>query len=209
VSGPLSLCVAAGPALYRELLCRALAAEPGFRVVGGAGDESAALELVEKSRPQILLFDYEALGPNGESAIARFRRGAPTTRVLVLATRSGPETVERVLRAGAAGLVGKESDFATIVRALRSVGAGEIWANRRVTALALERLTDFSAHRGGAVGVTEREAEIVDLVTQGLRNKEIAHRLGIHEKTVKTHLNNIFRKLHVESRIALALRGAS
>ncbi len=204
----LTLCVAAGPALHRELLCRALAAEPGLAVVGGACDETTAMELLETGRPRILLFDYEALGPNGESAIARFRRRAPATRILVLATRSGPETVERVLRAGASGLVGKESDFAMIVRALRSVGAGEIWANRRVTARTLEHLTDSSS-RSGVVGVTEREAEIVGLVTQGLRNKEIASRLGIHEKTVKTHLNNIFRKLQVESRVALALRGTS
>jgi DNA-binding NarL/FixJ family response regulator len=203
----LKIGVASGPALYREILCRALAAEPGIEVAGGTAQEDDVAALLDRGGLQVLLFDYEALGPNGESAIARLRRRAPKTRILVLATRSGPETVESVLRAGASGLVGKESNLATVVRAIRAVAAGEIWANRRVTAIALENLADASHRRSGAGGLTEREAEVVAWVTRGLRNKEIAHRLAIHEKTVKTHLNNIFRKLKVESRVALALQG--
>ena len=93
--------------------------------------------------PELLLLDYEALGPNSESIIARLRRIAPRTRILVMATRSADEYVERVLRAGAAGLVGKQLDFVALLRAVRAVAAGEIWANRRAQALTLERLTDL------------------------------------------------------------------
>jgi DNA-binding NarL/FixJ family response regulator len=205
---PVRLAVAAGPALLREVLCRALASEPGVEVVGDAGTEDAIAALLREARPDVLLFDYEALGPNGEGLISRLRRGAPAIRVLVLATRSGPETVEGVLQAGASGLVGKESDFAMVVRAIGAVARGEVWANRRVTASALEHLADASRGHGTAGGgLTAREEEIANWVARGLRNKEIAHRLEIHEKTVKTHLNNIFRKLRVDNRIALALRG--
>jgi DNA-binding NarL/FixJ family response regulator len=209
-SAVLTIAVATRPALVREILSRALSAEPGLTVVGHASEESAIRELLKVERPRVLLFDFEALGPSGESMIARMRRDSPSTRFLVLATRSGAETVERVLRAGASGLVGKELDLETVVRAIRSVAAGEVWANRLVTAHALEYLAGLSE-----LGVprpstsnghlTRREAEIVTEVGLGLRNKEIAAKLRISEKTVHTHLNNIFRKLQMGNRIALAL----
>jgi DNA-binding NarL/FixJ family response regulator len=204
----LRVAVASGPALYREVFCKALEAESGVAIVGNASPEDDIGVLLMQSRPDVLLFDYEALGPNGEGLIARLRRRSPRTRILVFATRSGPETVERVLRAGASGLVGKESGLATVVRALRAVAGGEIWANRRVTAQALEHLADASNRRPASSGnLTEREAEVARWVGHGLRNKEIARKLGIDEKTVKTHLNNVFRKLRIDSRIELALHG--
>jgi len=86
------------------------------------------------------------------------------------------------------------------------VAAGEIWANRRATALTLEHLTELSTGEPVSVGyVTKREQQIVDGVARGLRNKEIARQLNISEKTVKSHLNNIFQKLGLEGRFALAL----
>jgi len=118
--GPLAerirVAVASGPALHREVLCQALGAEPTLTIVGSASAEDDIGEVLSKTPAQVLLFDYEALGPNSEGLIGRLRRHAPETRILVLATRSGPETVERVLRAGASGLVGKESGLALVVR---------------------------------------------------------------------------------------------
>ena len=205
----LRIAVATRPALIREVLARALAAEPGFHLVGHASDEAGIRELLRKERPKVLLFDFEALGPAGESMISRVRRESPSTRFLVLATRSGAETVERVLRAGASGLVGKELDLETVVRAIRTVASGEVWANRLVTAHALEYLaglSDLATPRNTSNGhLTRREAEVVNEVGLGLRNKEIAAKLRISEKTVHTHLNNIFRKLQMGNRIALAL----
>ena len=205
----LRIAVATRPALIREILSRVLSAEPGLTVVGQASEESAIRDLLKAEKPRVLLFDFEALGPSGESMISRLRRESSTTRFLVLATRSGAETVERVLRAGASGLVGKELDVETVVRAIRTVAAGEVWANRLVTAHALEYLaglSDLGVARGAANGhLTQREGEIVNEVGLGLRNKEIAAKLRISEKTVHTHLNNIFRKLQMGNRIALAL----
>lgn len=205
----ISIAVATRPTLIREALSGVLSKEPGLELVGQASDENAIRDLLMAQRPRVLLFDYEALGPNGESMIARLRREASSTRFLVLATRSGADTVERVLRAGAAGLVGKELDLATLVRAIRSVAGGEVWANRLVTAHALEYLAGLSelgVLRSSTNGhLTRREAEIVQEVGLGLRNKEIAGKLRISEKTVHTHLNNIFRKLQMSNRIAVAL----
>lgn len=209
VATSLRIAVATRPALIREILSRVLSNESGITVVGHASDETAIRELLRTEKPRVLLFDFEALGPSGESMISRLRRESPATRFLVLATRSGAETVERVLRAGASGLVGKELDLETVVRAIRTVAAGEVWANRLVTAHALEYLAGLSelgVARNATNGhLTQREAEIVHEVGLGLRNKEIAAKLRISEKTVHTHLNNIFRKLQMGSRIALAL----
>jgi DNA-binding NarL/FixJ family response regulator len=174
-------------------------------MVGRASNEEEIEKLLAKKNPRILVFDYEGLGPNGDSTVQRLRRAAPATRILVLASRSSDETVERVLRAGASGLVGKQLEFAVLVRAIRAVSAGEVWANRRATSLALETLTGPSA-RISKSALTKREQEIADACSQGLRNKEIASRLNISSKTVKGHLNNIFRKLRVDNRFALGLQ---
>jgi DNA-binding NarL/FixJ family response regulator len=198
--------VAARPALFCEILSLLLGNEPHFDVAGQARDEDEALALLKGKRPDLLLFDYEGLGPAAEKLIRNLRRAAGGTRVLVLAMQSSDETLVRVLRAGASGLVGKQQSFATLVQAIRSVASGELWANRRAAGDTLERLVSAS---GGNVSLdarlTRREREITVAVGQGLRNKEIAKSLEISEKTVKSHLNNIFRKLHVDNRFAVGL----
>lgn len=199
------IAVSIQPALFCEVLCRQLEAEPSFALVGWAFNEDAIGKLLSKERPQVLVLGYEGLGPNGESTVGRLRRAAPATRILVLATRSGDETVERVLRAGASGLVDKQLEFTVLMRAIQAVAAGEIWAKHRATSLALENLTGPFA-RASKAGLTKREQEIADACSQGLRNKEIASRLNISTKTVKGHLNNVFRKLQVDNRLALGLR---
>ena len=202
---PWPVAVAAGPALFREALGRILDSESALEIVATAAVEDDIAATLSRSGARVLLFDYEALGPNGERLIARLRRSCPDCRILVLSSRSGPETVERVLEAGASGLIGKDSALATVIEAIRSVAEGEIWADRRVTARTLERLAAPPSRPSPSdATLTLREAEVSRLVGYGLRNKEVAQRLGIHEKTVKTHMNNIFRKLRIGSRTALA-----
>ena len=201
------LVIAARPAIVCESLSLALESQTSLEVVGLARDEDEACRLIQKRRPSVLLFDYEGLGPSAERAIQRLRRSVRGTRILVLATRSSDETVERVIRAGASGLVGKQHSFATLVRAIHAVAAGELWANRRATAHVVESLSDSGSHHAEAPTerLTDREWEITDAVSQGLRNKDIARKLRISEKTVKSHLNNIFRKLQVDNRFAVGL----
>jgi len=198
--------VAARPALFCEILALKLRDERDLEVAGVARDAEEARLVLGRESPSVLLFDYEGLGPSAELAIRRLRRAARGTRILVLATRSGDETLERVLRAGAAGLVGKQQPFATLLRAIRAVAAGELWANRIAAAHVVERLAAPS-NPGAQFDerLTRREWEIVDAVGQGIRNKEIGKRLRISEKTVKSHLNNIFRKLRVDNRFAVGL----
>jgi DNA-binding NarL/FixJ family response regulator len=197
--------VAVQPTLFCETLTRQLGLERDLLVVGRSCVEDGLKRLLSKEKPQVLVFDYEGLGPNAESTVSRLRRAAPATRILVLASRSGDETIERVLRAGASGLAGKQLELSALVRAIRAVAAGETWANRRAASSVLEDLTRPAAALHKA-NLTKREQEIADACGRGLRNKEIAKTLSISEKTVKAHLNSIFRKLQVDSRFALGLR---
>jgi DNA-binding NarL/FixJ family response regulator len=141
-----------------------------------------------------------------EGIIARVRQAVPKTRTLVFATGSADETTISVLRAGASGLVAKQLGYPALLAALRAVAAGELWAHRRVAAQALDRLVPSSFQKPKLSShLTKREREIVERVSSGLRNREIAHSLGISERTVKSHLNNIFSKTRVNSRFALSL----
>jgi DNA-binding NarL/FixJ family response regulator len=200
------MAIATQPPLLSDVLSLCLGKEDAIEVVGEARDEDRIVEILTKESADLLVFDYEALGPTAEGMIARLRRIAPRTRILVIATRSADENVERFLRAGASGLVGKQLGYETLLHAVRSVAAGEIWANRRAQALTLEHLTDFATGASEPEDqLTRREQQIVDGVARGLRNKEIARRLRISEKTVKTHLCNVFQKLGIEGRFALAV----
>jgi DNA-binding NarL/FixJ family response regulator len=198
--------MAAKPALLCcDALSRLLSLEQDLEVVGQGHDEDHIGLVIKAEKPDLLIFDYDALGPNPEGIIARLHRAAPGTRILVIAKASADEDVERVLRVGAAGLVGKQLDFGALLHAIHTVAAGEIWANRRAQALALERLTNGGGGPQPDSRLTKREREIADGVARGLRNKEIARQLNISEKTVKSHLNNIFQKLRLDGRFALAM----
>jgi two-component system, NarL family, response regulator DesR len=204
--GDLPLVVAVQPALWCELLCSALGGEPGMRIIAGIASEDELRASLPPDEPAIVILDYEAFGPNSEGLIARLHRAAPRARVLVLARRSGAAVVRSVLRVGAAGLVGKEASLATLVDAIRAVSAGQVWANREVTAQVLDQLAS-PAGQGpeDQPALTRRELEVLDAISRGLRNREIARRLGVSEKTVKTHLSNIFTKTGLRGRFALAL----
>jgi two-component system invasion response regulator UvrY len=174
----LAIVVVAQPPLFCELLASQLNEKPGFSVVGRASDSDHMWKVLAREKPQVLLFDYESLGPHPESMLHRLRRAAPATRILALGSRSTDEAAVRVLGAGASGLVGKQLKFSVLVDAIQSVGEGG----------------------GSKADLTRREFEVADACSRGMRNKAIAKLLNISEKTVKDDLNNIFRKLQVNNR---------
>jgi len=203
---PIRVVVATLPALWSEVLARLLEKERDLHVVGRAQNEDQLRVQVSTHHPHVVLLDYEALGPDSEGMIGRLHRAAPNTRTLVFATGSGDETTLAVLRAGALGLVAKQLGYPALLAALRAVAAGELWAHRRVAAQALDQLvpSTFQSQKLPS-HLTKREREVVEGVGSGLRNREIAHALGISEGTVKSHLNKIFSKTRVSSRFALSL----
>jgi DNA-binding NarL/FixJ family response regulator len=203
--------IVAQPALLRDVLSRTLEALLGLRVVAYGQDEDE-IHCVLKLKPRVLLLDDEVLGPNGESTIRRLRQVAPATRILVITSRSSEKAIASVLRAGACGLVEKGADLETLVRAIQAVAAGEVWANRSNAARAFELPTALRSTLpvpDSDGRLTKREWEIAERVGRGLRNKDIALRLNISQCTVKTHLNNIFRKLNLDGRVSLGILAQS
>jgi DNA-binding NarL/FixJ family response regulator len=197
--------------IFREALRLAVALDPEIQIIGEAGDGNKALKLCSRERPDVLLLDLKMPRCNGFVVLEQIFRVAPSTRVLVVTAQHGAELEERLLVAGARGYIAKGSLLAsTVNKAIRAVAAGEIWATRvgisRVLASA-KPVKDRRRHAPPPARplLTAREAEVLGLIQQGLRNREIAGRTGVSEFTIGTHVAKITRKLGVRSRAEAAL----
>lgn len=194
--------------LFREGLRNVLETEDDFEVVGDYESAEDIVELMWQLRPDVLLLDIQMPQGNGLDAIPAVLRISPGTHVLVLTASDEKEQHLRAFKLGAKGVVLKDSARQTLLQALHTICRGETWVDARMAGL-LER-----AQFGGGVeksstrndsGLTDRELEIVRLVAQGNKNKEVGATLRISERTVKTHLTNIFQKLGVRDRVALVM----
>lgn len=179
--------------------------------LGGDGDEAA--ELFERERPDVLLMDIQMPGSGGLDAAERILAAHPSARIVFLTTFSDDEYIVRALRLGAKGYLIKQ-EVATIAPALRTVMAGQSVLGSEV----LDRM-DALMHRGAAAAppasaaaselsddLTERERAIVELVAEGLDNKEIAAKLYLSEGTVRNHISAILQKLDLKNRTQLVVR---
>lgn len=187
-----------------------LAQEPAISVVGEAADGLQAISLAEALQPDILLLDIRMPGLGGIEALPQIREKSPGTKVLILSGFSEGELMAKALQLGAKGYLSKLLTHRDLIRAIRATYAGEVWAERKVLSEVLESLRQKMQEKNLPLSdmqetLTDREHEIVKWVIQGMTNKEIATRLGISDKTVKTHLSNIFNKLKISRRLQLVL----
>jgi DNA-binding NarL/FixJ family response regulator len=187
-----------------------LAQEPAISVVGEAADGLQAIRLAEALQPDILLLDIRMPGLGGIEALPQIREKSPGTKVLILSGFSEGELMIQALQLGAKGYLSKLLTHRDLIKAIRATYAGEVWAERKVLSEVLESLRQKMQEKNLPLSdmqetLTDREHEIVKWVIQGMTNKEIATRLGISDKTVKTHLSNIFNKLKISRRLQLVL----
>ena len=182
-----------------------LAAQPDLSVVGEAADAAAALDLVRRTGPEVVLMDLNLGGgpetPDGIAATADLRALATPPRVLVLTTYDTESDILAAMDAGAAGYLLKDAPPDELFRAVRATARGETVLAPSVAARLVRR-----ASTPGPV-LTEREVELLQLLAEGLPNKELARRLFVSEATVKSHLVHIYAKLDVESRTAAVSKG--
>ena len=178
--------------------------EPDMRVVARCGDGEAALRAVREHRPDILVLDLNMPRLGGMEVLRRLAREGLGVRAVLLTADIGEDELLEAVRLGVRGIVLKEMAPDLLVRCVRTVHGGGQWLEQHATGRALERLLAREASRTQLKDLTLREIELVRFANEGLRNKEIAARLGISEGTVKIHLHRVYEKLGVTSRVELA-----
>lgn len=186
--------------MVRMGLVQLLTAAEGIEVVGQAADGLEAVQRVEETSPDVVLMDLQMPRMDGVSA-TREISGRGTAQVLVLTSFSDAERIVDALDAGAVGYMLKDAEPDDLIEAVRSVARGDSPLHPRV---ARQLLTSRSRRPAGAA-LTTREREVLELVRDGLANKQIARRLGISERTVKAHLTSVFSAIGVTDRTAAAL----
>ena len=218
---PVTVVVADDQSAVREGLVLLLGTLPGISVAGQASDGDAAVDLVARTRPQVVLLDLNMPGCDGVAATRRITAEHPGTRVVVLTTYADDESIIGALQAGALGCLTKDATRAEIGRALRAAAAGQAVLDpdvQRRLLSAAARAPEMPAPTGtpgtpGGAGsreaddLTPREAEVLRLIAEGQSNREIARTLFVSEATVKTHVNRIFAKTASRDR-AQAIRYA-
>jgi DNA-binding NarL/FixJ family response regulator len=200
------ICDDHGP--FREGMRALLTQAPDVEVVAEAADGHAAVTLADEHQPDVILMDLQMPGLNGIEATRRVIHTSPHIGVLVVSMFEDDESVFAAVQAGARGYLLKGARKAEVLRAIRSVAAGDVIFG---PAIARRVLAYFSAPRSagpvtGLPELTSREHEVLVLVEQHLSNPEIATRLGLRPKTVRNHISNIFTKLQVTDRTQAILR---
>ena len=194
--------------IFRSGLRHLLSKESSISVVGEADDGKQILKMVSTRKPTILILDSLLAEGNGVDFLQVLQEKHKKVRVILLTSTDKDEDSHRDFRPKTAGLVSKQAAFATLVQCIRKVDSGGVWANGDRLNLSGNELSPTSASAGPVrdnVPLSFREKQVVSLVSQGYRNKEIAERMFISEQTVKNHLHNIFDKLGISDRLELAL----
>jgi DNA-binding NarL/FixJ family response regulator len=188
-------------AVVRTGLEQVIALADDIAVVGSTADGADAEDLVRTLSPDVVLMDLSMPGVDGIEATKRVLAAKPDVNVLVLTSFSERDRILQALDAGATGYLLKDAEPDELLRAIRAASRGESPLSPR----AAQALLSARRERHPAAGLSERELEVLKLVATGLANKQIAHKLGISEKTVKVHLTNVFRELGVFDRTQAAL----
>jgi len=184
---------------------------PDMTIVGEAGDRDDALALAASEHPDIVLLDLDLGGDSGMALIAELTRTAGDARIIILTGLRDPEAHRQAVLRGAMGIVKKEKAAEVLISAIERVHAGEAWLDPSLMAGVLTEMarstkpkkTDPEAAK--IYSLTNREREVVALIGEGIKNKEIADRLFISETTVRHHLTSIFDKLGVADRVELLI----
>jgi DNA-binding NarL/FixJ family response regulator len=213
--GRVRILIADDHPIVRDGLKKLLLLEDDFDIVGEAGDGREVLEKVRELDPDVLLLDLRMPNLDGLAALQALQQVNQRTRVIILTASEDKNEFVQAMKLGCSGIVLKQTAPDLIVKSIRKVHSGEIWLDSHTTAAVMRQFSTAleggsPAGSGASKGrerspLSAREREIVALVAQGYKNKEMAEKMFISEQTVKNHLHNIFDKLGVSDRLELAL----
>jgi two-component system, NarL family, nitrate/nitrite response regulator NarL len=190
--------------LFREGVAHSLSSEPDFEIIAEAESGEEAVALANELHPDIVLLDVSMSGMGGIEAAGKIAVSTPGVRIMMLTVSENRENLMAALKAGAHGYVLKGVSASELRAITRRIASGEAYVT---PALAADMLTEFShPHPLDSFSeLTAREDEILQLLSQGLTNREIGERMFLAEKTVKHYMTSILQKLHVRSRTEAAV----
>ena len=198
---------------YRKAIQKTLGFATDIDVIAVCRDGQEALDACLSEAPEVLLTDINMPRLSGIELTRKLLRKEKEVNVVILTIREDDDTIFEAFRAGALGYLLKTSTPQEVIESVRLAAKGEAKITPKVATKIVEDFRRFEKVEGGnaeAEGdllvLSDREHEILQLVAQGLRNKEIADKLGIAEKTVKNHVSNILKALHVNSRTEAAMK---
>ena len=207
-SEPIRILIIDDHAVVRAGLRMLIDQNPAMKVIGVAGNRSEALALAASEQPNMIILDILLGDEDGLTFLPELREVTRNARVLVLTGLRSSESQRRAIRAGAMGIVLKEHAAEVLIKAINKVHQGEVWLDRSMMGAVLDEMTqapEIDPEVARIAGLTDREREVIALVAEGLRNKQIGQRLSISETTVTHHLSSIFSKLDVSDRLQLII----
>lgn len=196
--------------LFREMLRLILRREGSIKIVGEAVNMRQTIDVIGNLKPDIILLDGAMPSMDGIEILPAIREKSLKTKALMITANKDEAMIFKALKGGAKGFLSKDVSISDLIKAIQAVHNGEVWLERKLMARYLEGEA-LANSRGESQagsqkkGLTPREKEVLCLLTTGCTNKEIATALFISEKTVKSHLNSIFRKLDVTRRLQAIL----
>jgi DNA-binding NarL/FixJ family response regulator len=211
-SGKIRVLLADDQPIVRLGVKELLGKEKDIEIVGEATDGRQVLQMIQELNPDILLLELRMPTVDGLTILQNMQLNGSQTRVILFTFAGDRNEFVQAMKFGCSGILPKQGPMQLIANSIRKVHEGEIWLDAATTAAVMKQFAS-PAERLRASGtkvrerspLSNREREIVQLVAQGYRNKEMAEKLFISEQTVKNHLHNIFEKLGVADRLELAL----
>jgi two-component system, NarL family, nitrate/nitrite response regulator NarL len=205
---PIRIMIIDDHAVIRSGLRMLIEHDQTMSVVAMAGNRAEALNLAASERPDIIILDLILGEDDGLTFLPELCETSPTSRVVVLTGVRDPDSHRLAIRRGAMGIVLKEHAADLLLRAIQKVHEGEVWIDRSMIGSVIQELNrpgEVDPERAKIASITDREREVITLVGEGLKNKQIAERLFITETTVTHHLSSVFSKLDVSDRLELII----
>src|SRR5215203_740014 len=190
--------------LFSDGLGRIVGAQPEMEVVGTAHDGKSGVAMCQELRPDVVLMDINMPVMNGVTATSRLRELLPDTKVLILTVNSDDVHVFRGIKAGASGYLLKDCTPEDLSRAIQTVHAGDTIMAPEIARKMVVAFEE-AGQEPSAPSLTDRELDVITALARGAGNKQIARGLDISEKTVRNHISNIYKKLHIYDRTQAVL----
>jgi two-component system nitrate/nitrite response regulator NarL len=206
---PISIVLIDDNRLLREGIASLIHTQPGFKVLVASADVNEALARVREAKPDVVLLDFGLVDHDSLRLTATVHKEVPAARVIVMGLLPTQEDVAAYVRSGASGFIMKDASFDEFFATIRAVAQGKEVLPPALTTSLFTQIAVNAAKGGKAqvlesVRLTEREHQVIDLLSEGLSNKEIAKRMHIAVHTVKSHVHNVLEKLALRSRLEVA-----